>query len=154
MNCAWPNLSSSLIFLPACVSLSKLFCRSFSLSAPRNPALNRQAAANIKTIRRPQGGEPLLFLLGAFLPPTDPLIRLPDLVGVLVMVQIQKFSVRIEGGLNLIEFIVTKCANKPFPGAGLFELIHHIVASQRRSIISREIKGGGEIFPVDHVALI
>ena len=70
------------------------------------------------------------------------------------MVQIQEFSVRIEGGLNLIEFIVTKRANKPFPGTGLFEFVDDIVSGERGGVISGEIKGGGEVFPIDDVALI
>jgi hypothetical protein len=47
---------------------------------------------------RPHGRDALFFLLGPFLQDMDALVRLPDLVGVLVIVQIQKFSISVEGG--------------------------------------------------------
>src|SRR6266436_172220 len=154
-NSSAPSFCKSLILAPAWFARSKCSCSSFSLSATASePAQESKAAASRTTDPRPRGKRRLFLLLRPFFEDMNPLVRLPDLIRMLVAVQIQKFSIRIQGGLNLIEFIVTKRANKPHAGAGLFHLFHRIVTRQCRRVIPSLVKSCSQVLPVNDVAFV
>src|SRR5215468_8912955 len=82
------------------------------------------------------------------------LILLPHLIWIFVFIEFQKFPVRIYFGLNLIEFIVTKCANKPRARAPSFRLPEHVQSGKSRLAIASEIVGRAEVLPVGQVVAI
>ena len=98
---------------------------------------------------------PALFLfIGAFLENMDPLIRLPNLVRVLVLIEFQKLSIRIESRLDLIQLIVTKRANKPLPRVGGFHFGDHIEGGQGSRVVAAEVVGGAEILPIGEIVAV
>src|SRR5580704_3580262 len=59
-----------------------------------------------------------------------PLLRLPDLVGILVLVQREKFLVGFERRLGLVQFIVAESADKPLACPGSFHLSDQVLRGE------------------------
>src|SRR5580704_2441829 len=97
----------------------------------------------------PRDGEILFLFLRCLFQHMDALISLPDLIRILILVEFQKLSIRIEGGLYLHKFIVTESAKKPGAGKRGFEFRSSIQAGQGFRIVPCQIVGGGKVLPVD-----
>ena len=79
---------------------------------------------------------------------------LPNLVRIFVLVQLQKFLVGVQSGLRLLQLIVAECANEPSAGRWLFELGNDVEDGKRAGIISGQVVGGAEVFPIRDVPLV
>src|SRR6266849_1563662 len=79
------------------------------------------------------------------------LLGLPELVGVLVLLEIEKFLVSLQRGLGLIEFIVANRADKPDARTGLFHLGNLLQGRKRSGIIPAKKKGRAQILPVGEI---
>src|SRR5206468_3475944 len=101
-------------------------------SAIESAALASMASTTIAAINAPRATS-RTFIRLPFLVQTSQqhfaaLLRLPDLVGIFVVIHFQKFLVSIVCGLGLVQFIVAKCADKPRSSARSFRLgnfVHH-----------------------------
>src|SRR6266567_2415059 len=83
-----------------------------------------------------------------------PFFGLPDLIGILILIEIEKFLVSLQGGLRLVQLIVTNRADKPDARRRLFHFCNLIERAQRRRIIPSQKERGAEIFPVRQVFAI
>src|SRR3989442_365095 len=83
-----------------------------------------------------------------------PLFGLPDLIGILILIEIEKFLVSLQGGLRLVQLIVTNCADKPDARPRLFHFCNLVERAQRRRIIPSQKERGAEIFSVRQVPAI
>ncbi len=92
----------------------------------------------------------IVFLL--LLENENALLGLPDLSGVLVVIQVEEFLVRIEGLLSRSQLIVTESANEPSAGGGRFQFGGLIESGDGRRIVGGEIEGGSEVLPIGDIA--
>src|SRR5215472_4767712 len=76
------------------------------------------------------------------------LLSLPNLISILVLIELKELLVGLQGRLRLVQTIVTECADEPTPCPGRFKLINLVEDRERGSIILRKIIGGAEILPV------
>src|SRR4029077_17441005 len=153
-NCAAPSLSRIFTLLPACVSLSKRSCKSCSRSTAISGAHTINKRNTAPALRNPHLVLPLLLSLHRLFKNMNSLSSLPHLVGIPVLIQFQKFSVCLEGGLCLVQFIVTERPDEPCSRARRFLLVDRIHCRQSRQIIPCQIVRGAEVFPVDDVVAV
>src|SRR6266403_3833569 len=83
-----------------------------------------------------------------------PLLGLPDLIGIFVLIELEKLLVSLQSKLRLVELIVATRADKPDARARLFHFGYLIERRQRRRIISSQKKRGAEIFEIEEIFLI
>src|SRR5438105_3604761 len=81
-----------------------------------------------------------------------PLPSLPDLVGILVLVEIEELLVSLQRWLRLVQIIVTERADEPTPCPGSFEFINPVEECEGRGIVFGKIVCGTEILPIIHFA--
>src|SRR3989441_6968814 len=83
-----------------------------------------------------------------------PLFGLPGLIGILILIEIEKSLVSLQSGLRLVQLIVTNRADKPDARPRLFHFCNLIERTQRCRIIPSQKERGTEIFPVRQVLAI
>src|SRR6266403_1322925 len=83
-----------------------------------------------------------------------PLLGLPDLIGIFVLIELEKLLVSVQSKLRLVQLIVANRADKPDARAGLFHFGYLVERRQRRRIISSQKKGGAEVFPISEILSI
>ena len=82
------------------------------------------------------------------------LLRLPDLVGILVLVELEKFLVGFERRLGLVKFIVAESADKPLARSRCFHLGDQVLHRERGRKVSAEIVRGSEVLPIDEIVFV
>src|SRR5580698_2994035 len=82
------------------------------------------------------------------------LLCLPDLIWVLVLVELEKFLVGFERRLGLSKIIVAESADKPLACTGSFGLGKQFLCSQGGGPISSEIVGRSQVLPIDHIIFV
>src|SRR6267143_915722 len=83
-----------------------------------------------------------------------PLLGLPDLIGILVLIELEKLLVSLQRKLRLVQLIVANRADKPDARARLFHFGYLVERHQRRRIISSQKKRGAEVFPISEILVI
>src|SRR6267143_1985905 len=83
-----------------------------------------------------------------------PLFGLPDLIGILVLIELEKLLVSLQGKLRLVQLIVANRADKPDARARLFHFGYLIKRRQRRRILLSQKKRRTYIFEIEEVFLI
>src|ERR1700687_2866735 len=83
-----------------------------------------------------------------------PLLGLPDLIGIFVLIELEKLLVSLQSKLRLVKLIVANRADKPDARAGLFHFGYLVECGQRRRIISSQKKSGAEVFPISEILAI
>src|SRR5204863_6128705 len=71
-----------------------------------------------------------------------PLLGLPDLIGIVVLIELEKLLVSLQSNLRLVQFIVANRADKPDSCARLFHFSYLVERHQRRRIIFSQKKRG------------
>jgi hypothetical protein len=71
------------------------------------------------------------------------LLGLPDLIGIFVLIELEKFLVRLQSEIGLVQLIVSNRADKPDARAGLFHFGYLVLCGQRGRIITCEKKRRG-----------
>src|SRR5580704_7109528 len=82
------------------------------------------------------------------------LLRLPDLVGILVLVKLEKFLVGFERRLGLVQLIVAERTDKPLACSRSFCLSDQVLSSESCRIVAAKIVSGSEVFPIDKIVSI
>ena len=82
------------------------------------------------------------------------LLRLPDLVGILVLVEREKFLVGFERRLGLVQFIVAESADKPLACPGSFRLSDQVLRGECGRKVSAKIVSRPEVFPIDEIIFV
>src|SRR5260370_17664739 len=80
-----------------------------------------------------------------------PLLGLPDLIGIFVLIELEKLLVSLQSKLRLVQLIVTNRADKPDACAGLFHFGYLIECTQSGRIISSQKKRGAATFPISEI---
>src|SRR5882762_10148040 len=83
-----------------------------------------------------------------------PLLGLPNLIGIFVLIELEKLLVSLQSKLRLVQLIVANRADKPDARAGLFHFGYLVERRQRRRIISSQKKRGAEVFPISEILSI
>src|SRR3989442_9299483 len=102
----------------------------------------------------PRALMPLSFPFQYSSQPLASFLGLPDSIGILILIEIEKFLVSLQGELRLVQLIVTNRADKPDARPRLFHFCNLIERAQRRRIISPQKERGAEIFSVRQVFAI
>src|SRR5258708_34205749 len=74
------------------------------------------------------------------------LLGLPDLIGIFVLIELEKLLVSLQSKLRLVQLIVANRADKPDASARLFHFGYLVERRQRRRIISSHKKRRTERF--------
>src|SRR5690349_18865198 len=83
-----------------------------------------------------------------------PLLSLPDLIGILVLIEFQEFLVSLQSGLGLVQLIVANRADKPDARSGLFHFGYLVHGCECSGIIPCQEKGRAEVFEVSQILRI
>src|SRR6202158_2168018 len=83
-----------------------------------------------------------------------PLLGLPDLIGIFVLIELEKLLVSLQSKLRLVQLIVANRADKPDSRARLFHFGYLVQGGQRRRIISSQKKRGAEVLPISKILSI
>ena len=81
-------------------------------------------------------------------------LSLPDLVGILVLVQLEEFLIGLQGWFRLPQIIVAERTDEPTAGSRSFKLINPAENGERSTVIFRKIVSGTQILPIIDVFLI
>ena len=107
-----------------CICFAIELCLKLAQACPQAPAAPHKAIARIGHATRcaTRGPMRLPVLIQHTTQDLAALLRLPDLVWILVLVELEKLLVRLQCRLGLVQFIVAECADKPLACRGCFHL--------------------------------
>src|SRR6267378_8035779 len=80
-----------------------------------------------------------------------PLLGLPDLIGIFVLIELEKLLVSLQSKLRLVQLIVANRADKPDARARLFHFGYLVLCCQRGRIISCEKKCRAQVFEISQI---
>src|SRR5260370_4379066 len=83
-----------------------------------------------------------------------PLPGLPDLIGISVLIDLEKLLVRLQRKLRLVQLIVANRAAKPDACARLFHFGYLVERRQCGRIVSSQKKCGIQVFPISEILTV